>query len=92
MKYIITKHAQQRRRWHKKRSKENLVALATMFNKKLNMKTLDDGVYRVLKGPNAFVFAKDGDKCIVISVRGFKNIEIAKQKDYKAVYKGELRH
>lgn len=91
MKYIITKHAQQRRKWHKIRSKENLIALAKMFDEKLNMKSLKDGVYRVLKGPNAFVFAKDRDKCVVISVRGFWNIEVSKNIEYEAVYKRELR-
>lgn len=75
MKYIITKHARQRRPHHQVISKEKLIRLLESINDKFNFADLSNDRYKISHKGKIAIVQKKKDALILITQRGFKSLD-----------------
>jgi hypothetical protein len=85
MKYIITKHAKQRRSHHPIREDEILIRWMNIFNEEFNFTTFKvDSTYKITyKGCNAIIKKSKKNIVILITFRGFDTLPENWQQDNK---------
>ena len=76
-KYIITKHAQQRRQHHEITPKQTIIDFLNKLDKKIDFNTLKQNeISKITRKQFCVIIKREKDKFVIITIRGFKNIDL----------------